>query len=126
MMSVLSAIDSWDKKVECFLQHVPENVTHSKQYQRSLVDIILGRLKSLLNYNNDDGIGALKSQIILLRTKDTHGVTIEENYSLQKYSEQPIVVHSLEGNHVTILDNKDCANIINRVLVGKTKKLVGK
>jgi len=35
-------------------------------------------------------------------------------HAVLQYSEKPVEVHFVTGNHVTILDSKDTANIINR------------
>lgn len=59
----------------------------------------------------------VKAPIILLRPKETPPqLIIEENYGLDKYTENTVTVHLLEGNHVSIVENKDCANIINKVI----------
>ncbi|XP_077296456.1 fatty acid synthase-like [Arctopsyche grandis] len=121
LYNALLAIDTWDNKVECLLQHVPESVKHSKQYQRALSKVVLGRVQSILAY--DDSVCLeLKSQVMLLRTKDNPiGVVTDDQYGLQKHVQQPIQTHMLEGNHVTILENRDCANIINRSLADLVK-----
>lgn len=46
-------------------------------------------------------------------------LVLEENYGLDKHTESTVIVHYLEGNHVSIIENKDVANIINRVIVEK-------
>ncbi|XP_077296458.1 fatty acid synthase-like [Arctopsyche grandis] len=118
----LSAIETWDNKVECFVKHVPDSVKHSKQFQRDLAKAVLGRILSTLSYDDTPNY-VLKSQVVLVRTKDNPiGVEIDEQYGLQKHVEKPIQTHLLEGNHVTILENKDCANIINRGLIEFMKK----
>ncbi|XP_077295534.1 fatty acid synthase-like [Arctopsyche grandis] len=112
----LLAADTWDNKVESFIKYVPESVKYSKHYQKGAVRAVFGRVLSILAYDGTVSY-KLKSQVILLRTKDFPiGVVTDEQYCLQKYVEQPIQTHLLEGNHVTILENKDCANIINRFL----------
>ncbi|XP_077295535.1 fatty acid synthase-like [Arctopsyche grandis] len=119
LYTALSVINTWDNKVECFLQHVPESVKYSKQYQKGVAKAVFARVLSILAY--DDTVSyRLKSQVILLRTKDFPiGVVTDEQYCLQKYAQQPIQMHLLEGNHGTILENKDCANIINRFLADR-------
>ncbi|XP_077295461.1 fatty acid synthase-like [Arctopsyche grandis] len=121
LYTALSAIDTWDSKIECLLKHVPESVKYSKQYQKGMAKAVFGRVLSILAY--DDTVSyKLKSQVILLRTKDYPiGVVTDEQYCLQKYVQQPIQTHLLEGNHVTILENKDCANIINKCLADQEK-----
>lgn len=110
----LNECENWDMKVEVFLKHIPAHVKHSKRYQKALANVAYGRIQAILTYNFAN-ISKLKSSITLLRPKDLpQGVVIDENYKLDKFSEIPVNVHMLEGNHATIVDNKDCANIINR------------
>lgn len=122
LLPELAECDTWDNKVEVFLKHVPDTVKHSKQYQRALATVVYGRLQAILKYDSSD-YKKLKSAIILLRPKDLPaGIVMDENYGLDKFTEIPIKVHMLEGNHATIVDNKDCANIINRAIQDLTKE----
>lgn len=72
------------------------------------------RLQMVLNQGE---IVKVKAPITLLRPKETPPfLVIEENYGLDKFTDGPVTVHLLEGNHVSIIENKDCANIINRII----------
>lgn len=122
LLPVLVTCPDWESKVDVFLKHVPENIKHSKRYQRALVKVIYGRLQAIMNYNTT-GFKKLKSPAILLRAKDLPpGLIIDEDYGLQAFLEQPTKVHLLEGNHISIVDNKDCANVINRAMLDLVKE----
>lgn len=126
LLPALATCPDWESKVEVFLKHVPENIKHSKRYQRSLVKMIYGRLQSIMNYDAT-GLQKIKSPALLLRAKDLPvGLVIDEDYGLQAFLEQPISVHLLEGNHVSIVDNKDCAQIINRGMTDLVKDAASK
>lgn len=126
LLPALATCPDWETKVDIFLKHVPENIKHSKRYQRALVKVIYGRLQAIMNYSTAD-FKKLKSPAILLRAKDLPaGLVIDEDYALQAFLEQPVKVHLLEGNHISIVDNKDCANIINRAMLDLVKEAAAK
>lgn len=54
---------------------------------------------------------------MLLRPKETPPfVVVDDNYGLDIFTENSVTIYYLEGNHINIIENKDCANIINRIL----------
>ncbi|CAG9791214.1 unnamed protein product [Diatraea saccharalis] len=117
LMIKLNEIESFDERVTCAVDSSPVQSKYSKKFIGAMAINSLDRLKVVLNYDTKD-IKKLKSPIILLRPKDNPpNVVVEENYGLDKYTEAGVTIHFLEGNHVTIVENKDVANIINRTLL---------
>lgn len=125
LMEKLNEIESYEERVDYAIKLCPVQSKYSHNFIASMAQICYDRIKVVLNYNIKN-IKKMKSPVILLRPKDNPPfVVCEENYGLDKFSESPVAVHYLEGNHVSIIENKDVANIINKVLLegdGKTAK----
>lgn len=118
LMKILADIDSYDDRIDAAINACPVQSKYSPKFIKDLAHASYNRLRVLLDYDFKN-IKKLESPIVLLRPKETPGyVVIEENYGLDKFTDN-LTVHFLEGNHVSIIDNKDCANIINRALVEK-------
>ncbi|XP_026313533.1 fatty acid synthase-like [Hyposmocoma kahamanoa] len=118
LMNILADIDSFDDRIDAAIKACPVQSKYSPKFIKNIANASYNRLRVLLDYDFKN-IKKLESSIVLLRPKETPGyVVIEENYGLDKFTDN-LTVHFLEGNHVSIIDNKDCANIINRALVEK-------
>ncbi|KAG6446749.1 hypothetical protein O3G_MSEX004583 [Manduca sexta] len=116
LMEKLNEIESYEEKVELAIKMSPIQTKYSNKFIADMAMCSFDRLKIVLNYNSKS-IKKLKSPIMLLRPKENPPhVVCEENYGLDKYTDSGLTVHFLEGTHVSIIENKDCANIINRVL----------
>lgn len=125
LLDKLNEVESYEERVGLALKAC-QNVDHkySDNFIASMAVASFDRLKVVLNFNIKT-FKKLKSPIVLLRPKENPPfVVVEENYGLDKLTEGPVTVHFLEGNHVSILENKDCANIINRLLLGSQKEEV--
>lgn len=123
-MEKLSEIESYEERVECANKMSPIQTKYSSKFISNIAMATFDRLKVVLNYDAKN-IKKLNSPIILLRPKENPPyVVCEENYGLDKYTDS-LTVHFLEGNHVNIIENKDCSNIINRILLSSEDK-VGK
>nr|UEN71129.1 fatty acid synthase 1 [Glyphodes pyloalis] len=112
----LNEIESYDERIQYTIDSSPVQSKYSNKFIAAIAVNCFDRLKVVLDYDYKN-FKKLKSPIILLRPKENPPqIAVEENYGLDKYTEKPVTVHFLEGNHITIIDNKDCANIINRIL----------
>lgn len=122
LMEKLNEIESYEERVELAIKLSPVQSKYSNKFIADMAGVSYDRLKVVLNYNAKNA-KKLKSPIVLLRPKENPlNVAIDENYGLDKLTESTVTVHYLEGNHVSIIENKDAANIINRVLVGSDKE----
>lgn len=123
LVEKLTETESYEERVALALKAC-QNVEHrySDQFIASIAAASFDRLKVVLNFNIKS-FKKLKSPIVLLRPKENPPfVVVEENYGLDKLTDGPVTVHFLEGNHVSILENKDCANIINRLILESNKE----
>ncbi|XP_047538483.1 fatty acid synthase [Vanessa atalanta] len=123
LMDKLKDIESYEERVQYALKASPAQNKYSNKFVASIANASFDRLKMVLN---QDKLKKVKAPIILLRPKENpQFMVIEENYGLDKLTEGPVTVHLVEGNHVSIIENKDCANIINRVLAAQDGNKIG-
>lgn len=112
----LEEIESYEERVQLAIKLCPVQTSYTPKFIGAIAVASFDRLKMIVNNKITEKI---KAPVILLRPKENPPfLVLEDNYGLDKLTDGPITVHLLEGNHVTILENKDCANIINKVLAG--------
>ncbi|KPJ13005.1 Fatty acid synthase [Papilio machaon] len=122
LMQKLSEIESYEERIKYAITVAPVRQKYSDNFVSAVAAASFDRLKMVLDFKPLEK--KLSAPIFLLRPKDPPPfVTCEENYGLDKYTESQVTVHNLEGNHITIIENKDCANIINRILLEKDKNI---
>lgn len=111
--ALLRDCKTWDGKVDCLVQQgVKYNLKYSVDYMRNMVYSMYNRLRYVLNYNENDTIKKLQSSITLVRPTEVAVVDIDEDYELSKYTEGTVQLKFVEGNHTTMLDNVQLAQII--------------
>ncbi|XP_050353258.1 fatty acid synthase-like [Nymphalis io] len=116
IMKKLEEIESYDERIKYAIKASPVQMKYSDKFVESIAKSIFDRLKMSLDQAE---LKKIKAPIVLLRPKENPPfLVIGENYGLDKLTEGPVTVHLVDGNHVSILENKDCANIINRVIAG--------
>ncbi|XP_026740412.1 fatty acid synthase-like [Trichoplusia ni] len=126
LLEKLNEIESYEERVELTITNCPVQSKYSNKFIGAIARVSFDRLKTIRDFD-PKAFKKLQSPIILLRPKESFSpyVVLEENYGLEKFTENTVTVHYLEGNHVSIIENKDCANIINRALLeneGQTGK----
>lgn len=124
LMEKLSELKTHDEKIKCAIEMCPVQKTiYSHKFIAQVAGVTYDRVKVVQNYNSKD-IKKIDAPIVLLRPKDNiPNLVCDENYGLDKFTNSTVTVHYLEGTHVTIIENKDCANIINKVLLEKDANL---
>ncbi|XP_059048240.1 fatty acid synthase-like [Achroia grisella] len=122
LIEKLNEIEDYSERIDFSINLSKEyvkNDDYSHGFIAAAAQACFDRVKVVLNYNLK-AAKKLQSPIILLRPKENPPfIVCEENYGLDKHSDGPITIHFLEGNHITIIENKDVANIINRVITDK-------
>ncbi|XP_045521971.1 fatty acid synthase-like [Pieris brassicae] len=129
LMDRLKEIETYDDRIEYALKVCPTQHNYSNKFIRDISLACFNRLKIIIDCKNE-GFKKIKTPIVLLRPKENPPfLVVEDNYGLDKLTDGGVTLHFLEGNHHTILENKDCANIINRLITkddssGKTESNV--
>ncbi|XP_046964151.1 fatty acid synthase-like [Vanessa cardui] len=119
LMEKLNKVESYKDKIKYVLQLSPDQNKYSEKFLVSITNSCYDRFKMILNQVE---LKKVKAPIILIRPKKNPPLLkIEENYGLNKLTDGPVTVHLIDGDHTSIIENKDCANIINRVLAEHDK-----
>ncbi|CAH2093505.1 unnamed protein product [Euphydryas editha] len=113
LMDKLKDIESYDERIQSAIKLCPSQKRYSDKFIESIAKSCFYRLKIGLNQGE---IKKIKAPLVLIRTRENPFLALNENYGLNKFTDGPITVHLLEDYHVSITENKECANIINSVL----------
>ncbi|XP_046964244.1 fatty acid synthase-like [Vanessa cardui] len=117
LMESLKEIESFDERIKYAIKVSPVEKRYSDKFIESIANASFDRFKMILNQAE---LEKIKAPIVLLRPKEIPPfLQIEENYGLDKLTDGPVMVHLVEGNHISIIENKDSADIINKVLAGQ-------
>lgn len=108
----ISAIPTWELKIEKLVELSKEQNLYSEDYVRKMTYGLYNRVKITMEVNTED-VKPIKSPITLVRPTEVSVVDIDEDYELYKWTEGGVNLKFIEGNHITILDNPKLVQIIN-------------
>ncbi|XP_021929696.1 fatty acid synthase-like isoform X3 [Zootermopsis nevadensis] len=111
LVQELTPLKSLDEKLDYFFTKLPV-LKNSAQNYRAVGVSFLSCFKAMSSYEWDPR-KTVKSHVTLLRSS-TFTLKTEEDYGLSKCCEKKVEVHSVTGNHLTMLESYDAAVIINR------------
>ncbi|XP_025155202.1 LOW QUALITY PROTEIN: fatty acid synthase-like [Harpegnathos saltator] len=113
----LSKHDTWEKKwdavVKCLSDDIVQ-VTSLENYKIYCTTVY----KHLIAIHEYDASSSppLKSPVLLLKPTTSNLPFADENSDLKKVTEGNVQVRHVEGNHFTMLENDELADIINEIL----------
>ncbi|KPJ04123.1 Fatty acid synthase [Papilio xuthus] len=117
LMKELETIDSWDKKIDIFIRRVKKLVPYSHDYMRSLLETTYNRFVLAREYQPNL---KLNSELILIKsTASAEFVNLPDDYNLVKYSERPVKVYNIDGDHASAPYDVRVPTIINDSLETK-------
>lgn len=110
----LDRLNTWEEKLNKFIEKIPLDykTLRSEEYYRDSINAFYNRLKATLNYAPKP-LPYIKAPVTLIKPTRLVVQGLSEDYELQKITEGKIEIHSVEGNHLTLLDNIKVAMIIN-------------
>ncbi|XP_015113057.1 fatty acid synthase [Diachasma alloeum] len=104
---------SWEEKLDVLMDHFPaNNLGLSVENRRNMCTCIYHRFLALDNYDTSN-LPPIQSSIILLKSTLSTLKSLPEDYGLSKVTKGNVEAYSIEGNHLTILDNPKVARVIN-------------
>ena len=120
----LVTCDNISSKLECLGEFAsPEyKDKYSKEYLQNMAVAILNRVKLIANLNvekdkmTDILDTKLKSEITLIRPTEVSFADIDEDYNLNKYTEQKVNIKYVEGHHLSVLENIELTKILNEII----------
>lgn len=80
--TVLHSLNSWEERLNYFIEKNPDDVVYSKTYQKQLLNSAYIKLKAVLNYN-DNPNSKLKTPSLLIRPTE-QVLPIVEDYGISK------------------------------------------
>lgn len=108
----LKECPTWESKVDKLIQFGKSQTEYSEEYMRSITQAMYNRLKIVFEFDTVN-VEKIKSPITLIRPTEVAFVEIEEDYELSRYTEGPVTLKFIEGNHTSMLENIKLADIIN-------------
>lgn len=113
LFKLFMSIPTMDRRVDKFFDIAKGEIVYSENYFRTLILAVFNRIKMVLvEFVFPE---KLKTQITLIRPTEMSVLEIAEDYDLSLYTEHPVDVHFVEGNHLTILDNRKTAELLNEM-----------
>ncbi|KOC65238.1 Fatty acid synthase [Habropoda laboriosa] len=109
----LNNCSSWNEKLDRAVKHMPEEIckVYTLESQKSIISFIFKRLNMIDKYD-PTSLPPLRTPITLL-VPTVSSIQVSDDYGLGKLTHGRVMVHEVEGNHVTMLDNKKIAAAIN-------------
>ncbi|XP_026672126.1 fatty acid synthase-like isoform X1 [Ceratina calcarata] len=106
--------NDWDEKLNVTIKHMPDEVhkIYSPDVQKAIISFIFKRL-CLLDKYDPSTTSPLSTPITLLVPTNPATQLPDPDYGLSKLTHGKVTVHKIEGNHITMLDNKKVVAVIN-------------
>lgn len=111
---VLLKCKSYEEMIECILRQSDEP-PYSEAYSREMLHLLLKHSKIVCNLDVENNV-KVKSNVTLIRASDAMLLDIDEDYGLSKVATGEVTLKCIEGNHMTVLDNDDLAEVLNEEL----------
>lgn len=90
----------------------------SEEVLRDLLANLFCKIDAILNYD-DEGVKNLRSSFVLFKPTELMVTTVSEDYGLSKYTQRPIEVKQVDGNHRSIVGSPVIINYINDAFSSK-------
>lgn len=115
IISTFVDFPTWEEKVNHLVAYgAKSNLKYSAEYLRKMVYTMYSRLRLVFDFDIN-AVSKVKSSITLVRPTEVAVVDIEEDYDLSKCTEGTVQLKFIDGNHASMLDNPQLAQIINDV-----------
>lgn len=111
--NILSEAD-WDLKLDQFVGFQVNTKNSTKPYSKNLLTALLRRIEIIQNIENVEFPKLHKSKISLIKPSLRLVNEIDETYSLNDFCSNDIETVEIKGNHVSMLNNDELANFINK------------
>jgi fatty acid synthase, animal type len=114
IIRIIATCPTWDERVTKLIEFSKEQNIYSEQYVSNMMKALFLRIKIALEADIVNVV-PLQSAITLIRPTEVSVIDIDEDYGLSKYTEHPINLKFIEGNHLTMLENPKLGQIINEM-----------
>jgi fatty acid synthase len=114
---LFAGLRTMEQKIEKILNYFKSSIEY--QIYDNLLKIFLGMAKREKFYKEYDGgyLQKIESKILLVRVNDFHSHSYcNETYGLNRYARHDVAVKFVEGNHITMYENPELAQIVNEAM----------
>ncbi|KAK0176607.1 hypothetical protein PV328_000726 [Microctonus aethiopoides] len=113
LLNKLQQCSSWQEKLDNSIGLLPPDLlSMSEKDHRNICTSIYNRLVAIDNYDVSN-LSPIQTPILLLKPSTAIVKNIDHDYGLSKITRGKVEVHTVEGNHATILDNIKIAMALN-------------
>lgn len=110
----LERSDNWEEKIDASISKTKHSLRYSLQYVRKLLGTLYKRIVLFKDYKPDV---ILNSQIILIKgVAHPNSSSLENDYSLSKYSKYPVKIFNIESDHALAPRDLKVSSIVNQHL----------
>ncbi|XP_023289558.1 fatty acid synthase [Orussus abietinus] len=101
------------QRIEAYMNLIPDGVLQfSKEDQMHFLTAIYSRLSAVIEYDCAP-LPPIRSPITLIKPVRISAKTLSDDYGLQKVTRDKVEIYTVDGNHITILDDPRVAVAIN-------------
>nr|XP_033197779.1 fatty acid synthase-like [Bombus vancouverensis nearcticus] len=110
----LKNCSNWNEKLDLVTKYTTDEIhkVYSAETQKKIISFIYNRLCVLDKYD-PSSVPPLRTPITLLVPTTPAVILPNSDYGLQKLTHGKVEIHKIEGNHISILDDKITAAAIN-------------
>ncbi|KAI4485852.1 hypothetical protein M0804_006341 [Polistes exclamans] len=114
----LDELNTWEEKTSLLISVLSPKYKkfYTDQECKDALNSYYMRIKSIINYNLESS-PYLKSPIILCKPLNPSMYNMPHEYGLQNVTKNKVEVYTIEGNHITMLEDEKLAKIINDELI---------
>ncbi|KAF5284901.1 hypothetical protein FQA39_LY16856 [Lamprigera yunnana] len=103
-----------DERVELIFRHFPKATSEFIDSKKAIIKSAYGRCSATIMYNPT--FKKLKTMVTLIKASQGLLPEISHDYDMQKLCQEPVQVHTIEGNHLSILKSDGLALIVNEIV----------
>lgn len=105
--------ETFEQQYAKFKEISKYQVAFSETFIREFSEALFNRSKMSLDVDENSLPTLQRTPITLIKASENSMSDMSDNYGLNKFSSQAIQVHTVEGNHQTVLKNSNLVKLLN-------------
>ncbi|XP_053695707.1 fatty acid synthase-like [Sabethes cyaneus] len=115
LLSIMKA-PTFEEQTEKLIELAKGQTVYSAEYTRKMTKALYKRIRMAALLNLDAG-RPLNVPITLIRPSAASYLDIENDYGLSEYTSGPVAVRTIEGSHMSMVENPELVEIINSFIL---------
>lgn len=112
--NVLDEEKTWEARMDKYIS-LMARTDYSSEYLKQIGKGVQNRFKVILKAKDENVGQKIKENITLIRPSTFLVQNIEDNYGLQHYTDGAVILHYIDGTHLSMLDNPKLPVMINEM-----------